>query len=383
MRLARTLTVVLTTLAWATSPPRARAADADRPDASADDEVESLIRRGLELRRQGDDAAALPLFQRAYDRGRTPRAAAQLGFAHQALGQWLRAESLLAEAIAARDPWVARYRRIIADSLRDVRGHIASLAITGTPAGAEVILNGVPAGRLPLAAPLRVDEGRVTIEVRAVGHDGATRVVDARAGGTTLIDVRLAPRLATPVEPPPGAAPPEPDATSLGVPAAKAAADPAPIAAAPTPPDAPSRPSPLWGVAKWATALGALAGAGVGLYGYIDYRSNVSSFENRLCQAYDHDNDQATPAPFFVDDRTATETPPKASPVCQGYYDSYTSSRALAIKAFALGGGLALISTALFVFAPSGSADRAATGRLHLACSPAATTMGFACAGRF
>lgn len=45
----------------------------------APDEVEALIRRGGELRKAGKDAAALPFYQRAHDRGNSPRTAAQLG----------------------------------------------------------------------------------------------------------------------------------------------------------------------------------------------------------------------------------------------------------------------------------------------------------------
>ena len=42
-------------------------------------EAEALIRQGLELRQQGRDAPALPLFQKAYDLAATPRTAGQLG----------------------------------------------------------------------------------------------------------------------------------------------------------------------------------------------------------------------------------------------------------------------------------------------------------------
>ena len=74
--------------------------------AAADDE-EALIRRGVELRKRGDDRAALQELQRAYQVAKSPRAAAQLGFAEQALAMWPQAETHVSESLRARDdPWI-------------------------------------------------------------------------------------------------------------------------------------------------------------------------------------------------------------------------------------------------------------------------------------
>src|SRR6516165_11970694 len=53
------------------------------------EEAESLIRQGVELRKEGKDALALPFFEKAYQKSRNPRTAAQLGLGEMALGYWV------------------------------------------------------------------------------------------------------------------------------------------------------------------------------------------------------------------------------------------------------------------------------------------------------
>src|SRR5262245_713516 len=115
MKRTASLLVVATAIAciggW-TGAAHASAEDAaaqPRARASASNDEDALIRRGLELRRRGDDAAALPHFERAYWLAQSPRSAAQLGFAEQALGRWSDAEVHVAEALrAGDDPWVRK-----------------------------------------------------------------------------------------------------------------------------------------------------------------------------------------------------------------------------------------------------------------------------------
>src|SRR5687767_13732162 len=90
---------------------------------------EALIKRGVELRRQGEDQAALREFQRAHALAPTPRAAAQIGLAEQALERWTDAEAHLNEALRARnDPWIRKNRAVLEESLRTVRGRIQPAA---------------------------------------------------------------------------------------------------------------------------------------------------------------------------------------------------------------------------------------------------------------
>jgi hypothetical protein len=122
-------------------------------------------------------------FQKAVGLQKTPRAVAQLGLAEQALGLWIPAESHLQEALAeASDSWIQRTRKTLEDSLLFVRGHLGSVEVWGTPAGAEVVLDGAVAGTLPMARPARVTDDEVTLEVRAKGYATITRTLRVPRG---------------------------------------------------------------------------------------------------------------------------------------------------------------------------------------------------------
>jgi len=54
--------------------------------AQGTDPADAAIRRGVDLRRQGQDDQALQEFKKAYELSPSPRALAQIGLAEQALG---------------------------------------------------------------------------------------------------------------------------------------------------------------------------------------------------------------------------------------------------------------------------------------------------------
>jgi hypothetical protein len=155
------------------------------PDPGEADE--ELIARGVTLRKQGDDASALAVFEQAYSLRRSPRAAAQMALANQALGQWVRAEPGLVEALGATgDAWVDRNRPYLEESLVAVRAHLGWLAVESNAAGAEVWIGSKLAGRLPLDAPLRVAAGDLVAMVRAPGYTEVQRTLHVDAGERAL-----------------------------------------------------------------------------------------------------------------------------------------------------------------------------------------------------
>jgi hypothetical protein len=139
------------------------------------------------LRKKGDDAGALALFEQAYAAQRSPRAAAQMALAHQALGHWARAEENLVEALGAvNDAWIDRNRPYLEESLVAVRRHLGWLEVTSNVTGAEVRVEAELVGRLPLDHPLRVAAGDFTVEVRAPGYAGIQRSVHVDPGARAL-----------------------------------------------------------------------------------------------------------------------------------------------------------------------------------------------------
>ena len=247
-------------------------------------EAEALIRQGVELRSQGKDERALPLFEKAYQLSRTPRTAGQLGLVEMALGYYVDAERYLGEAVSSPDhPWVAKNLATLKSQLATAKGMIGELAISGEPMGAEVWVNGKQVGRLPLPAPLRLDKGRAEIQIRAAGYVGTSDTVAITGGKREERSFRLvrepvaAPAVVTPVTPAPATSPttmPKPAETQVAsaTPATSPASAPpsaTPAAMATTTSDQPAsdgtnlRPY-AWGAAGGA-ALGLILGTVEGL----------------------------------------------------------------------------------------------------------------------
>jgi hypothetical protein len=165
------------------------------------EEPERWLHEGVELRKRGDDQAALALFSRAVAATGWPRAYAQLGLAEQALGLWVEADEHLQIALAAdQDPWIARNLPALLAAARYVAEHVGALEVTGTR-DAALTINGRSVGTLPLAGPLRFTAGTVVIEARRSGYVTEIRAVTLAPGGLTHERFQLLP-LPPPTPPP-------------------------------------------------------------------------------------------------------------------------------------------------------------------------------------
>ena len=159
------------------------------------EDAESIIAHGVELREQGHDDQALVEFRRAFAMTPTPRGRAQIALAEQALGLWVAAEIDLLEATSAPDPWIARNRTALTQSLAVIQQHLGSLEIRGGSAGAEVFVDGASVGTLPMASGRRVEAGTRNVEVRAKGYYTASRVVTVPPAGIARETIELRPQL--------------------------------------------------------------------------------------------------------------------------------------------------------------------------------------------
>ena len=163
-------------------------------------EAELLVARGIELREHGKDDEALAVFKRALAKSPSPRARAQVALAEQALGLWVAAETDLVLALSAvDDAWIAKNRVALDGALAIVRRSLGSLEVRGT-GGAEVVLDGVSLGVLPVRTPFRVEAGRRTLEIRAKGFHPTTRSIEVPAGGVSRETVTLVAFTADPAD---------------------------------------------------------------------------------------------------------------------------------------------------------------------------------------
>jgi hypothetical protein len=179
-------------------------AGAARADGNATDDSETVIRHGVELRREGRNGEALVEFQKAFAQDPSPRARAQIALALQALGDWLGAERWLSEALrAGDDAWIARYGTELHAALATVQAHLGSLSLHVDAQEGEVLVNGAPAQALPSTGPIRVVAGSVDVIVRVPGRADVHRVVAVAAGAEVSEDVAVGP----PIVPPAPASP--------------------------------------------------------------------------------------------------------------------------------------------------------------------------------
>lgn len=329
-----------------------RTAAAAAPDEKLNDE-------GVELRRKGDDRGALEAFQKAYDLTHSPRATAQLGLVYQALGRWELAGPLVEKALQSpNDAWVKKYQAQLQDALSTIRQHLARIELTGQPPGAEVIVNGTPAGKLPLPGPLTVSIGTVDLQVRADGYQPDIRKINLGAYQYEHVFVRLdklpeAPRAVVVEHPAPDEGHP-----SAPPPAAPPATEGK---------DAPASVSPR-AIIKWsALGLGA-AGVATGVVATILHESKISDFNKAAggsCQ-----------------DRggTAIDKTGGKNAECQSALDGAHTARTWQIVGFVAGGALAATWLVLQLTEPDG--DAAGT-KTSWNCTPSLTIPGAACAMRF
>ncbi|MBC8133863.1 MAG: hypothetical protein H7X95_12840, partial [Deltaproteobacteria bacterium] len=100
-----------------------------------------------------------------------------------ALGRWGAADRHLRQAIGSvDDPWIQKHRGALNDALKVIGQHVGRLDVTGTPAGAEVRVDGEVIGRIPFAAPVSVTAGGVAIEMRAPGYLSIVRATTVPVG---------------------------------------------------------------------------------------------------------------------------------------------------------------------------------------------------------
>jgi hypothetical protein len=196
--------------------PSAAALGQDEPNAgsgaSSDGDADDLVAQGIALRRSGQDAQALAVFQRAEVlEPSSARIQIHLAAAHQALGEWEAADRYLARALAqANDPYVQRHQSMLASARRRIDAHIGSLEVSGGPPGTQVWLNGRLVGTLPMSETVRIEGGIYTLEARLPRHYPVTRSVAIAGGSLVRESIRLQPVSAVSAAPSPVAADEQP-----------------------------------------------------------------------------------------------------------------------------------------------------------------------------
>ena len=159
-------------------------------DASS---LEALIQEGIRLRRDGDDEKALEVFRQAERlQPSSVRVLLHLATAAQAAGHWVDADTYIRRVFEYRDdPYYRRYQSDIADVEQLISSRVGRFQVVGSPAGAEVRLNGKVVGHLPMEEPERLESGNYQLEVVSNGHYALRRTQRVPGGVLTREVVEL------------------------------------------------------------------------------------------------------------------------------------------------------------------------------------------------
>jgi len=343
--------------------------DGGRADAATESET-TIISRGVALRKEGDDLGACDVFHQAYEQFHSARAAGQLGLAEQALGRWAEAEAHVREALRSpNDPWVRKNHDTLSHDMLIITAHVARLEILGQPEGAEIVVNGRAAGRLPLASPVTTSVGEVDLEARAPGFQPEVRKMTLTGGQYQRVVIRLQKEQAPEAR---VVATSETSGPPLAkVPSAGGVASPdgsASPSGASGPPASEEGSSAVRPIAKW-TALG-LSGAGLALgVASTVYRANkLSSFKSAHGGVCSEMTGRAV-------DRDGVPVPE-----CQGLLDSYNGARTWQYVGFISAGALAATWLVLMLTEPAspGAHTNVARGP-SLSCGPSPDLSGAVC----
>ena len=334
-------------------------------------DADDLIRQGVGLRRSGDDAGALKRFEQAFHLDHSSRALAQIGMAEQALGRWAAAYEHLEQSLEdTRDPWINKSRATLRDALALVSDHVGQLEVLGGSPQADVRIDGSPRGKLPLARPIPVSAGTVTIELVAPRFVPVQRTTVVRAHQTVRESFdALVPVLVTQPVPEPSAV-----ATPLArpVPAVPARTPPATSEPAPAEPEKPVTDQPARGsfrpALKWIAWGAGAAALGIGIAGMVRQDQAGNDFDQG-CGV----GPAQTVTPLPGSTRTAGD--------CRSLKDRVDSNYRLELIGYVTAG--ALVAAGLVSWLTEPTADGGQP--MALACSPGAVARGasFGCALRF
>jgi hypothetical protein len=330
-----------------------------RPAAAATkaEQAEALIHEGVELRAHDQTARALTVFDKAYQLSRTPRTAAQLGLCELELARYVDAQRHLLEALASPDhPWIAKNKTILLRQLAVAAANVGELALTVSPSGADVLLNGKPIDRSLAGPSIHLEKGPVDVEIRAPGYQPAHETITIRGGQREQRTFALSPE-----------APPPAVATSLeaAAPAPSAGVD---LTAVPPPPGETARKERI---AAWITGGAAVGALVLGTAEAFNAASKRDAFNGHT----------SVQGGVTVEDCGTAAL----DAACKPLKDSYDTAVTLSIVGFVSAAALAATSTVLFKLSSSGHGESSESsgGARAFACVPEPGVRGLGCALRF
>ncbi len=148
---------------------------------------DSELAEAIALSRRGDDRGALERYEHLLTGARDAEVVARAGLAHMALGEWLRADELLREALAADDAWVRENQHALEVARRRCQMRLGRLEVRA-PEGAAIRIGERELGTAPLETVL-VEPGEIEVVASLQGHEDARATVRVDAGGEAQVEL--------------------------------------------------------------------------------------------------------------------------------------------------------------------------------------------------
>jgi hypothetical protein len=172
---------------------------AAEPPAEIKEEASARFQKGLEFSKDGQHRAALLEFKRAYELVPSWQVLYNLGQASRELKDHASAlgwyERYLVEGGSGIPP---KRKKEVERAVAELRPKVASLRVSTSTAGAEVLVDDLPMGVTPLAQPLRVNAGRLKLTVTLKGYLPVQRIVEVAGAEEQELSLELVPLNPTP-----------------------------------------------------------------------------------------------------------------------------------------------------------------------------------------
>jgi hypothetical protein len=188
----------------ATSAAQLPAGTSTAPDEALNETTRELFTKGVKASQQQKWDQCRAAFLAAFGVKKLPQIAGNLAVCEAKLGLHRDAAEHIALFLSAQKPDTPKERLAAAEEvLREASAKIATVRIAVDRSGAEVLVDGRAIGDAPLATPIFLTPGAHTIEARQEGYVTARRSLDAQAGASVEVALKLAPIMATPPVVPP------------------------------------------------------------------------------------------------------------------------------------------------------------------------------------
>ncbi|WP_437715287.1 hypothetical protein WMF45_01985 [Sorangium sp. So ce448] len=161
-----------------------------QPAGNKTEEADARFRRGVELYNEVDYGAALTEFRRAYELAPAYQVLYNIAGTCYQLKDYACALRAFEKYLADGGEQIPGGRR--AEVERDVavlRSRVATVEISTSAPDVEISVDGVPAGKTPLAEPLLMSAGRRRIVAEAPGRPAVLRVVDVAGGDHVQLEI--------------------------------------------------------------------------------------------------------------------------------------------------------------------------------------------------